>query len=60
MNVLTLYRHTVKHTEPMPEGLRPDVVTYYQTDWSSVKNICLSKESNKEIVFIEEKTLVID
>lgn len=55
---IVLIRYTIKHTEPMPKHLGPDVVTYRQTDWSSVQ---LIPRENEEIVKIEKKVVdVVD
>ena len=55
-NKITLIRYTIKHTEPMPEHLGPDVVTYRQTGWHSVQ---LIPRQNEEIVKIEKKTVEV-
>lgn len=54
---ITLIRYTIKHTEPMPEHLGPDVVTYRQTNWSSVQLI--PKKDYEEIVKIEKKEVEV-
>lgn len=53
---ITLIRYTIKHTEPIPEHLGPDIVTYRQTDWHSVQ---LIPRENEEIVKIEKKVVEV-
>ena len=56
MKKIKLYRFTIKHTEPLPEG---EVVSYHQTDWSSL-NTLIPYRSYQEIVKTEEKEIEID
>ena len=53
---IVLIRYTIKHTEPMPEHLGTDVVTYRQTGWHSVQ---LIPKENEEIVKIEKKVVEV-
>lgn len=55
---ITLYRLTIKHTEPMPEGYGGDVVTYHQTSWHSVRAKVPGK--NRTVVLVEEKTIELE
>lgn len=55
-NRVTLIRYTLKHTEPMPEHLGPDIITYRQTDWHSVQ---LIPKENEEVVKIEKKVVEV-
>ena len=50
-----MYRHTIKTTEPL--GVDDDFISYYQTDWSSIRN--LVTDSDKEIVYTETKEINI-
>ncbi len=56
MKKIKLYRFTIKHTEYLPEHLKPDIITYHQTEWDSVT---LIPGIDREIVKIEEKEIEI-
>ena len=53
---IKMYRHTFRHVEPLGDGT--DIVTYDQTDWSSIKTYIPPK--NKDTVLVEEKEIEID
>ena len=55
---ITLYRHTIKHTEPMPEDFGYPIVTYYQSRWDSIKNIIPGPY--REVIKTETKDIEIN
>lgn len=53
---IKMYRHTFEQIEYIGDG--DFVITYDQTDWSSIRNYIPPK--NKNTVLVEEKVIEID
>lgn len=56
---IKLYRHTIKDVEKLPND---EIITYYQTEWSSISTYIPSKDSYivktevKEVYIYDQST----